>query len=67
MTETGFDGRTSNEACGRSIEVNSRVNSRVNSGHSKVLNSVKQVLNSGNLINNSVEQVLNPVKRPCKP
>ena len=28
MTETGYLGRLSNEACGRYLEVNSRVNSR---------------------------------------
>ena len=33
MTETGIMGRTSNEACGRSNEVDSEVDSEVNSGH----------------------------------
>ena len=55
-SKTGIWGRLSNEACGRSNEVNSEVNSEVILRSKQVLNSVKQVLMS-------VEQVLNSVKQ----
>ena len=62
MTETGYLGRLSNEACGRFLEVNLRVNLRVILRSIKVLNSVKQVLNIVKLVLNSVKQVLKLVK-----
>ena len=58
MTETGFTGRASNEACGRSrIRVLNSVK-RVLNLINKVLNSVKRVLNLINKVLNSVKRVI---------
>ena len=55
MTETGFLGQTSSEACGRSLNSVKQVH-----------NSVKQVLNSVKHGHNSVKQVLTSVKHGHK-
>ena len=59
MTETGFWGRTSSEACGRSIKPVKRVLKSVK----RVLNPIKQVLNSVKQVLNPIKQVLNSVKQ----